>query len=577
MAAATVASSSRDEGLDGDAVAGRGAQEREVARAGEGEVERAGDGGGAHGEDVDEGAEAFEALFVGDAEALLLVDDEQAEILEGDVLGEEGVGADEDVHLALGGGGAGLLALAAGAEAREHLDAHGEVGHAVAEGGEVLLGEDGGGGEEGHLLVVGDGDEGRAHGDLGLAIAGVAAEEAVHGGGRGHVALDLGDDARLVGRLLPGEESLELGDPGVGEVEGEAGHHAAAGLGLEEAGGEILDAALGGLLLAAPAFAVERVELDLAAVRADVAREEVRVGGGHVEARAAGVFQGEDLGAAAVDLDFVQPQEAADAVLQVHHQLAGLHVEGIFQALPRDGFGAGRGAPGAGRRVEVALRRHRQPEVRQREPLGEALRQELHLRVRRQFAGQQLPRGGALGADEHRAPPAGLGVQLREQGFAQAGVEIRVVRAAVPGQIPHAPDGLGHQCHGGHPAAQRLARPADAPAQRPGLRGEPLGVGLPLGDERELRERGLHGGRVLHPERGALELRQELRGLDFGRRGGRQGEALEPRHGALGRGVEGPQAVHRVAKELRAHGLGRARGPDVEDAAAQGEGQRLGH
>ena len=36
-----------------------------------------------------------------DAEALLLVDDEQAEVLERDVLGQQPVGADDDVDLAV--------------------------------------------------------------------------------------------------------------------------------------------------------------------------------------------------------------------------------------------------------------------------------------------------------------------------------------------------------------------------------------------------------------------------------------------------------------------------------------------
>ena len=35
-----------------------------------------------------------------DAEALLLVDDDKAEVVEADVLGEKTVGADDDVHAA---------------------------------------------------------------------------------------------------------------------------------------------------------------------------------------------------------------------------------------------------------------------------------------------------------------------------------------------------------------------------------------------------------------------------------------------------------------------------------------------
>ncbi len=49
------------------------------------------------------GAHLLEALFVADAEALLFVDDEEAEVLELEVFGEDAVGADEDVDFALFG------------------------------------------------------------------------------------------------------------------------------------------------------------------------------------------------------------------------------------------------------------------------------------------------------------------------------------------------------------------------------------------------------------------------------------------------------------------------------------------
>jgi hypothetical protein len=43
------------------------------------------------------GAQLLQPLLVGDAEMLLLVDDQQAEILELDALGQQRVGADDDV------------------------------------------------------------------------------------------------------------------------------------------------------------------------------------------------------------------------------------------------------------------------------------------------------------------------------------------------------------------------------------------------------------------------------------------------------------------------------------------------
>ncbi len=170
-----------DDGLDGHAVLGRRLDDGHVAQADQRHVQRARDGRGGHGEHVDLGAHLLQALFVADAEALLFVDDEQAEVLELEVLREDAVGADEDVDLACGGLLEDVLLLFCGAEARDHLDVDGEVGEAALEGFEVLEGEDGGGREDGDLLAILHGLEGGAHGDFGFAVADVAAEQAVHG------------------------------------------------------------------------------------------------------------------------------------------------------------------------------------------------------------------------------------------------------------------------------------------------------------------------------------------------------------------------------------------------------------
>ena len=71
-----------------------------VAQADERHVQSARDGRGRHSENVHLLAHLLDALFVADAEALLLVDDEQAEIGEFDVFGKDTVRSDEDVDLA---------------------------------------------------------------------------------------------------------------------------------------------------------------------------------------------------------------------------------------------------------------------------------------------------------------------------------------------------------------------------------------------------------------------------------------------------------------------------------------------
>ena len=80
---------------------------------------------------VDLRAQLLEPLLVADAEALLLVDDQQAEVLEPHVARQQPVRADDDVELPVGQRRHRLLLLGLGAEARQHGDAHREVGEAA--------------------------------------------------------------------------------------------------------------------------------------------------------------------------------------------------------------------------------------------------------------------------------------------------------------------------------------------------------------------------------------------------------------------------------------------------------------
>ena len=98
--------------------------------------------------------ELLDALLVGDAEALLFVDDQEAEALEVHVLREQAVGADDDVDLAVleparATSSCSLLRL----EARERRDRDRVVAHARLEGAEVLLREHRRRAEHGDLLA----------------------------------------------------------------------------------------------------------------------------------------------------------------------------------------------------------------------------------------------------------------------------------------------------------------------------------------------------------------------------------------------------------------------------------------
>ncbi len=95
---------------------------RDVAQAGEAHLQGAGDRRRRQREHVDLELELAQELLLLDPEALLLVDDHEAEVLRAHVAREQPVGADQDVHAAVGEAGERLADLGRLAQPRDHLD-----------------------------------------------------------------------------------------------------------------------------------------------------------------------------------------------------------------------------------------------------------------------------------------------------------------------------------------------------------------------------------------------------------------------------------------------------------------------
>ena len=185
------------------AIARRRLHQRHVAQAGERQVQRARDRRRREREHVGLQLELLEPLLVLHAEAVLLVDDDQSEIRELDVGTQQPVRADDDVDLLLlelgedrrlllrrsGSGSAPRRApgksARRSAKVRECCSARIVVGTSTATCRSAL-----------HRLERG------AHGDLGLAVADVADEQAIHGARALHVALHV-VGRRCAGRACP--------------------------------------------------------------------------------------------------------------------------------------------------------------------------------------------------------------------------------------------------------------------------------------------------------------------------------------------------------------------------------------
>ena len=180
-----------DEGLDREALLRRGGDHREVAQAFERHRQRARDRRGGQRQHVDLGAQRLQRFLLAHAEAVFLVDDDQAEALELDVLLQQLVRADDDVDLAFGQRLHVLRLLLRRAKARQFGDLDRPSSAICAKRSEKVWKCCSASSVVGHehrdLLAVADRDEGGAQGDFGLAEADVAADQAVHRLARAHV------------------------------------------------------------------------------------------------------------------------------------------------------------------------------------------------------------------------------------------------------------------------------------------------------------------------------------------------------------------------------------------------------
>ncbi len=339
------------------AVVGRREDQAHVAHTGKPHLHGARDGRCRKREHVDGLAHVLQLFLVRHAEALLLVDDHQAQVVRVHIAREQAMRAHQNGYAAVGKARQRLLLLRGRAEAREHLHLHVEGLEALLERGVVLLRQDGGGAQHHDLLVVLRRLERRAQRHLGLAEAHVAAHQAVHRARRLHVGLDVGDGGQLVGRFLVGEAFLHLALPRRVLVVAVALGGGAARVHVHQVERQLLRclARLGHGT--APVGGVKAREPGRCAFRAHIAGNAVQLLHRHVQLVALGVFQQQvvALGAAHVLADDIA--EERHAVRRVHHVVARLEGEGDLGNVDARALARGHGSLRVGKRHQRHLRR----------------------------------------------------------------------------------------------------------------------------------------------------------------------------------------------------------------------------
>jgi hypothetical protein len=481
-----------------------------------------------------------------------------------DVLREDAVRADQDVDRALLDAPNDLLLLLAGDRAREPLDLDREVGQALAEDLQVLVGEHRGGDEQRHLPAGAGHAEGCAHGDLGLAEADVAAQQPVHRTLARKVGQDVLVGLGLVLCVGVGEGVDQVAHELEVEVPGGALVQLALGLDLDQIGGQVEQRAFD--LLAPPA---ERLPADLVArrrrtARADVALHQVDARRRHEQAHVVGEQEVQVLLLAVAAPHALEPLEQRQPVHRVHDEVARLQLEERLQRARLVDLFLVREAAHAHHAGQLAVVDDHLRGERQAEALGH--RADAHVDALQ-----------AAGVREHGAEAVRLGIRLAQHDDLRAGLDQlaqQLRRLLDPARQPL------------HRARVHIER-----ARRQALQREP-----PSRVQRllQLAQRALVRARLdAEPARAILDAqrldldehgaaRQQLRRLDavalFDRPrvgGQRQRGLLERLHARLQVRVEAAQRLDLLVEQLDAQRqVGRER-EHVEDVPAHADLARL--
>ena len=258
----------RHEGAHREAIdRGRG-NDREIAHAGQRQLQRARDRRGAQRQHVHLGAQLLQPFLVADAKVLFLVDDQQAEIPELDRLAEQRVGADDDVDIAIGQPLLDLRQFLGRDQAGGLRDIDRETAKTFGKILAVLPCEQRGRHHHGDLLAFERDRKRRAQRHLGLAEADIAADQPVHGTAAFEVLQRGRDGPQLVLGFLIGEARAEL------VIDMRLHRHfrrfmqMPLGRDLDQFAGNLADAVLELCLARLPAAAAQPVQFDIGVVGA---------------------------------------------------------------------------------------------------------------------------------------------------------------------------------------------------------------------------------------------------------------------------------------------------------------------
>ena len=307
------------------------------------------------GQHVNIGAQPLQLFLMSDPEMLFLVHHQKHEIVERDIFTQQRVRADHDIDLARCEGALGLGRLTRRHQTGELRDPRRGAGEAFLEGREMLAAQQRRRHHHRDLTAGHDGIESRAQGDLRFAETHIAANQPVHRPTRIEIGDGVGDRAMLVTGLVIGKARAKFLIQPIRWRDTRRGLKGALGRDLDEFAGHLKQMFLQPRLPRLPAGAAQPVELGNPFAGTE-ARQHLDILHRHVEAVVPGIGQLQTIVRRGADDDRFQTLVAADAVLDMDHQIARRKIAGIADKI----FGAAffRGRPDQPVAENVLLPQH---------------------------------------------------------------------------------------------------------------------------------------------------------------------------------------------------------------------------
>ena len=307
-------------------------------------------------QDVDVRPHLLQAFLVGDAESLLLVNDQQPQIGEYNVLSQQRMGADDDVDRAGDKFAPGLGRFRGLVHPRESGDPQRPSGEPLAKRPQMLPHQQRGRRDDRDLLARHCRNERRPQCHLGLAEADIAANQAIHRRAGGEIGEHLGDGALLVFGLGVRKPRAKLGI-GAGRNRQPRGFaHRPCRRDTQQVTGDFADALLRPGHARLPGAAPQAVQARRAFVAA-VSGDDLDVLDRHEHPVAAVIGQHRAIVGLGVDGDRLQALESPDAVVHVHDQVAGRQCRDFADEVLRLPPAPRR--PGDAFAEDILLRQHR--------------------------------------------------------------------------------------------------------------------------------------------------------------------------------------------------------------------------